>query len=131
MTRPPYYPQPPYPAEPPYVAEPQRPLWDPVLTAALTGVLLLVMAGALLYSLFAGMATAACSPARPCDSDLINAAYPVTWGGAAVAVLVTIVGVIVAALRRRLLVIWPVIGWVIFLSTYLAGAVMLTSGLPD
>ncbi|MGV0635668.1 hypothetical protein ABQE69_07595 [Mycolicibacillus trivialis] len=122
MVQPPYGPGP---------RHPQRPLWDPVLTASLTAVLLLVMAAALLYSLLAGTATAACSQANPCDYGLIDTGYAVAWGGAAVAVLVTLIGVIVAAVRRRLLVIWPVAGWVVFLASYLTGAVMVISGLPD
>lgn len=43
--------------------------------------------------------------------------------------LITAVGIIVAAVRRRMMALWPAAGWVLFLCTYLAGAVMLDAGL--
>lgn len=101
-----------------------------VLTPALAVPLPVVIAGALLFSLYAGMGTDGCSATRPCDFGLINAAYRVAWGGAGIAVLITAVGIVVAAIRRRLMVLWPAVGWVMFLCTYLAGAVMLNAGLP-
>jgi hypothetical protein len=74
-------------------------------------VILAVLAGlsavaAVSFSFFFVMATDSCG-AHSCNYDSLTAAYVVTWGGIGVAVLVGAVGIIVAAVRHRLMWIWP------------------------
>lgn len=51
------------------------------------------------------MATDSCGTER--NTAAVGAAFLVTWGGVALAVIVAIAGVIVAALRGWIVWIWP------------------------
>lgn len=127
----PYYPAPyptPYPTYPP---RPSRPVWDIVVTVVLGVLLLGACALGALYSMFAVMATAVCSGTDRCNFDLVNTAYLVAWGGIGVALLVALVGGCIAAARRRIVVGWPMLGWVIFLTTYIAGGFLLNAGVGN
>ncbi len=81
------------------------------------------------FSLFAGMATDVCggTPDR-CSNGLIGAAYAVAWGGIALAMLVALVGVTIAAVKRKPMFIWPIVGLVVFLCGMVAGGFMLNAG---
>lgn len=124
----------PYPPYPPQVryphrdASPARPAWDLVTSAVLALMLLAGCGLGWLYSLFAGMATDACSGTERCSFDLIDRAYRVAWGGIGVALAVTLAGMIIAWWRRRITFIWPLLGWVIFVSTYVVGGFLLNAG---
>lgn len=125
------YPTPgPYPGPYGYESPPHhRPAWDIALTVLL-GVLLVGACGlGFLFSLFAGMATDVCSgnPDR-CNFDLVNGAYLAAWGGIGLALLITLAGVIVAAMKKRVMVIWPILGWAIFIVSFAVGAVLLDTG---
>ncbi|WP_152665441.1 hypothetical protein, partial [Mycobacterium sp. UM_Kg1] len=84
---------PPYPASPHADFQPPPPrrrLLD-VIGASLLAVLLLVACGlGWVYSMFAGMVTTQCSAAHQCSGGLISAAYLVSWGGMAVAIVTTL-----------------------------------------
>jgi hypothetical protein len=121
---PPHYPN-------PHAPQARKPLstTDLVLTPLLSGLLLLGALIGFFFSLFAGMATDGCGgmPDR-CDNGLIGAAYAIAWGGIGLAVIVTVTGVAVAAVKRRLMFIWPVVGLVIFVAGMLTGGFMLNAG---
>jgi len=100
-----------------------------VIAATLLAVLLLLACGlGLIYSMFAGMATDVCSSAHRCNNNLINAAYLVAWGGIGAAVLTTLVGISAAARRRSRMVVWPSLGWLVFVVTFIAGGLLLNAG---
>ncbi|OBG38684.1 hypothetical protein A5671_17715 [Mycolicibacter heraklionensis] len=110
------------------VAPPRRRPGE-VIAATLLAVLLLLTCGlGLIYSMFAGMATDVCSSSHRCDYNLINGAYLVAWGGIGAAVLTTLAGMGVAARRGSRMVVWPAVGWLIFVVTYVAGGFLLNAG---
>jgi hypothetical protein len=79
---------------------------DISLTVILSALAGLSAVAAVSFSFFFVMATDSCG-SRPCNFDALTAAYIVTWGGIGVAVLVGVVGIAVAAVRNRLMWIWP------------------------
>src|ERR1700723_4776925 len=74
------------------------------------------------FSFFFVMAADSCN--EHCDAGALNAAYAVTWGGVGVAVLIGVSGVIVAAVRGRLMWIWPALALLLILVA-LGGGVHL------
>jgi hypothetical protein len=119
------YPYPPYPP-------PQRKPFsttDLVLTPLFGIGLLLGCAAGFVYSGFAVMATDGCggTPDK-CDYGLINGAYVVAWGAIALAILVALVGIVVSAVKRRTMFIWPLIGGVILVAGMVAGGFLLSAG---
>ncbi|WP_125079558.1 hypothetical protein [Mycobacterium sp. P7213] len=122
-----YPPGPPWPY--PHVAPPPRRRPGDVIAATLLAVLLLLTCGlGLIYSMFAGMATDVCSSNHPCHDGLINGAYLVAWGGIGAAVLLTLAGMGVSVRRRSRMVVWPAVGWLIFVVTFVAGGLLLSAG---
>ena len=102
---------------------------DLVLTPLFGIGLLLACAAGFVYSGFAAMATDGCggTPER-CDYGLINTAYVVAWGGIAAALLVAVVGIVIAAVRRGTMFIWPLVGGVIFVAGMVGGGFLLNAG---
>jgi hypothetical protein len=102
---------------------------DLVLTPLLSGALLFGSLVGFYFSLFAGMATDVCggTPDR-CDDGLIAGAYAVAWGGIGLAVVVAVVGISIAAIRRKPMFIWPIVGLVLFVIGMVAGGLMLNTG---
>jgi hypothetical protein len=121
----------PYPQYPQYPPPPRKPFStaDLVLTPLLGVGLLLGCAASFVYSGFAVMATDGCggTPER-CDFTLINTAYVVAWGGIALALLVALVGIIISAVKRKPMFIWPAIGLVILVAAMVVGGVLLGKG---
>jgi cytochrome bd-type quinol oxidase subunit 2 len=78
---------------------------DITLTSILCVVATLAALGTIGFSFFFVMATDSCN--EHCDTETLNAAYLVTWGGVGLAVLIAMSGVIVAAVRGWLMWIWP------------------------
>lgn len=100
---------------------------DITLTSILSVVAGLVAMATVGFSFFFVMATDSCN--GHCDAGALNAAYAVTWGGVAVAVLIAVSGVIVAAVRGWQMWIWPALALLLILvalgiGLYLADAVM-------
>ena len=102
---------------------------DLVLTPLLAGGLLFGSVAGFYFSLFAGMATDVCggTPDR-CNDGLIGTAYAVAWGGIALAVLITGVGISIAAIRRKTMFVWPIVGLVVFVVGMVAGGFLLNAG---
>ena len=73
-------------------------------------------------SLFFAMATDSCS--TKCNTGYGNWAYPVTWGGIALSLLPASVGVTLAAVRRSIMWVWPALGLVIVVGSFIAGAAL-------
>lgn len=124
----------PYPYSHPY-GHPGPPVKKPfstvdlVLTPLLAGGLLFGSVVGFFFSLFAAMATDVCggTPDR-CDDGLIGGAYAVAWGGIGLAVLITVVGISIAAIKRKTMFIWPIVGLVVFVVGMVAGGLMLNAG---
>jgi cytochrome bd-type quinol oxidase subunit 2 len=100
---------------------------DITLTAILSVVAGLAAFGTVGFSFFFVMAADSCN--EHCAYDALNAAYIVTWGGVAVAVLLAVAGVIVAAVRGWLMWIWPAVALLLIvvalgIGVHLANAVM-------
>jgi hypothetical protein len=126
----------PYPYQYPYphgqpMPPPKKPFStvDLVLTPLLSGLLLFGSFVGFSFSLFAGMATDACggTPDR-CNDGLIGGAYVVAWGGIGLAVTVTITGISFAAVKRKPMFIWPIVGLVVLVAGMVAGGFMLNAG---
>ena len=100
----PYYPG--YPGYPP--PAPRHSVLDITLTVILAALAGFGALGAVSFSFFFVMATDSCG-SHPCNYDRLGTAYVVTWGGIGVAILVGAVGIIVAAVRHRLMWIWPAV----------------------
>ena len=95
----------PYPTSPPPRRHSSVDITLTVILAVLAG---LSAVGAVSFSFLFVMATDSCG-SRPCNYHALTAAYVVTWGGIGVAVLVGAVGIIVAAVRNRLMWVWPAV----------------------
>lgn len=117
----PQYPYPYYPAHPPR----RHSVVDVTITSILSVVAALAALGALGFSVFFAMATDSCG--EQCNYSTLNSAYLVTWGGVAVAVLLGASGVIVAAVRGRLMWIWPMLALVLIAASAFAGAMFANS----
>jgi hypothetical protein len=97
-----------YPGYPPPVPPRRHTVLDITLTVILAALAGLGALGAVSFSFFFVMATDSCG-SHSCDYDKLGAAYVVTWGGIGVAILIGAVGIIVAAVRSRLMWVWPAI----------------------
>jgi hypothetical protein len=123
-------PQSPYPYYPEYQPGYPPPRRHSGIDIALT-VILSVLAGALAlgavaFSFFFVMATDSCG-ARRCDYDALGAAYLVTWGGIGLAILVGVVGIIVAAIRKLTMWFWPAGSLLIIVASTGAGLSLANS----
>jgi len=81
--------------------------------------------GTLGFSFFFAMATDSCG--EQCNYSALNAAYLVTWGGVAVAVIVAASGVIVAAVRGWMMWIWPTLALVVIVVALVIGVLLANS----
>ncbi|MGB6515353.1 MAG: hypothetical protein WBF57_20710 [Mycobacterium sp.] len=84
---------------------------DITITSIVSAVARIAALGSLWFSLFFAMATDSCG--EQCNYAALSAAYLVTWGGVAVAVIVAAAGIIVAAVRGRMMWIWPTLALVL------------------
>lgn len=122
---PPPYPPYPYGGFPP---PPRRRPWDVIAAILLAVSLVLVCGFGLILSMYAGMITDKCAGARHCSDGLIYAAYLVSWGGMGAALLTTVAGMVRSALTRTTMLVWPALGWAIFLLTFATGGLLLSAG---
>jgi hypothetical protein len=108
----PYFP-PPYPVGPafPQVQPPKRrSQLEIVITLVISALAVGAACVSFSYSLFWAMGFDACSTADPprCNPPL-GWAFLVTWGGIAVAIVIAVSGMVVAAVRGRVMWIWPTV----------------------
>ena len=109
----PQYPRPYYP---PPVPPRRHSVADITITVVLSVLAGFGALGAVSFSFYFVMATDSCG-SRSCNFDALNAAYMVTWGGIGVAILVGAVGIIVAAVRNRLMWIWPAVSLLLIVAS--------------
>jgi hypothetical protein len=107
----------------------QRSKADTVATVAMF--VLAAIAGALSvsFSFFFVMATDSCT-ANNCDTSALDWAYVVTWGGVGVAAIVAVVGIIVAARRKRVMWVWPTIALALIIVAVVIGSQLANSVVP-
>jgi hypothetical protein len=75
------------------------------------------------------MATDGCGGTRDkCNDGLIGTAYVVAWGGIDLAIMVTITGIVLVAMKRWPMWIWPVAGLVIFVVGMVIGGFVRNAG---
>jgi len=101
---------------------------DITLTVILGILAGLAALAAVSFSFLFVMATDSCG-SHPCNYNALNAAYMVTWGGIGVGILVGAIGTIAAAVRNRLMWIWPALSLLITaisigIGVHLADSVM-------
>ncbi|NNG96266.1 hypothetical protein [Gordonia araii] len=125
-----------YPPVPPPVVPNRAPMtgWriaDIIATIVATVVFGVLAALAAYVTVFFVMMGGSCHSGADCSTDLIGWAYLVSWGGAAVASLVVTVGVVVGAVRRKVMVVWPLAGTVIVIATFAAGYLMAAQSIPS
>jgi hypothetical protein len=117
----PQYPYPYYQAHPPR----RHSVVDITVTSILSAVAGLAALGTLGFSMFFVMATDSCGD--QCNYSALNEAYLVTWGGVGIAVTIAASGVILAAVRGRMMWIWPTLALVLILASAFAGAMFANS----
>ena len=96
----------------------------------LTVIFFVLLAGAafvaVLLSAFFVMASDSCgATAVTCNTDWIVYAYIVVWGGVALALVGATVGTILGGLRHRATWMWPLIGIVVVVASFIAGFIVL------
>ncbi|MEV6556735.1 hypothetical protein AB0M22_13525 [Nocardia sp. NPDC051756] len=125
----PEWPQPPSPqSQPPVRRHPQQPpqrTWDLVLTIVLySGAAVLGMLAAYATVFFA-FAADACGT-NNCNDSYLGAAFIVSWGGTAIALVGSLIMIIVAGLKRWYMWYWPVLAALLIVGSF-AGGVALAS----
>jgi hypothetical protein len=101
-----------YPGYPPPIPPRRHSVVDITLTVILGALAGFGALAAVSFSFFFVMATDSCG-SHSCNYDALGRAYVVTWGGVGVAILVGAIGIIVAAVRHRLMWIWPAVSLVL------------------
>jgi uncharacterized BrkB/YihY/UPF0761 family membrane protein len=107
----------------------QRSTADVIATVAT--LLLAVIAGvlSLSFSIFFPMAADPCG-SNNCNTDAIGWGYLVTWVGVGLAAIVAIGGTLFAALRRRLMWVWPTVALVLIIVATVIGSLLAGSVTP-
>ena len=115
----------------PEVSEPRR-RWpvDRVVTAVLSVVAALAAFGSVWLSFIFVMANDSCFPNECETSTVIMWAHLVTWGGVALAVVIAVVGLIVAIRRGTVMWVWPALALVV-VTAALAGGAELAGSVTD
>ena len=114
-----------YPYHPVYRRQRRHSVVDITITSILSAVVGIAALGTLGFSFFFAMATDSCG--EQCNYSALNAAYLVTWGGVAVAVIVAASGVIVAAVRGWMMWIWPTLALVVIVVALVIGVLLANS----
>ncbi len=102
---------------------------DRIATVVLATVTVLATLTSLFFSPFFVMATDSCGHDN-CRDSLVTWAWVVTWGGAAVAAVVAVGGMIASARRRTTMWVWPALALLLVVATFLIGAVLASSAAP-
>ena len=96
-----------------------------VATVILFALLAVVAFLALLWSVFFAMASDWCQAAGgPCDTDWLAYANIVAGGGVGLALVGATVGTVVDSRRHRSTWVWPLMGTVVIVLTFLAGVAL-------
>jgi hypothetical protein len=123
-------PPPPRPVDVPTSAPPPFPgHWAPsrhrsTADIVVTSVLLALQLPACLVAFWLSAFFAMADCRTECNTVYADLIYPVTWGGIAVSLLLASVGVILAAVRRSIMWVWPALGLVIVVGSFIAGAAL-------
>lgn len=83
----------------------------------------------LFFSPFFVMATDSCGHDN-CRDSLVTWAWVVTWGGAGLAAVVAVGGMIAAARRRTTMWVWPALSLALVVAAFIIGAVLASSAAP-
>lgn len=116
--------QPWYPAHPP--PRRRRSALDVVATTTLIVVLLLAAVASFAFSGYFEMATDMCG--RDCGQPWVSLAYLVTWGGLVVALVMAVLGIVVAARRATPMWIWPALAVLLVFGSFAAGMMLSSLG---
>jgi len=99
---------------------------DRVVSVVLCVLAVLAAVGSVLSSFFFVMATDSCGT-DDCDFSRITWAYAVTWGGVGLALLIALIGLIVAARRGTVMWVWPALALVVVIAALAGGAQLASS----
>lgn len=66
----------------------------------------------------------------PAFSNLLVVGVAVMWGGIAITLVITAAGVGMAGARRRRMWVWPALGLVLLVSSFLLGFAVMYAALP-
>jgi uncharacterized BrkB/YihY/UPF0761 family membrane protein len=118
-------------AQHPHLAPQQKQRSTSDVIATIATALLAVIAGflALSLSIFFPMAADPCG-SNNCNTDAIGWGYLVTWVGVGVAAIVAIGGIVLAALRRRRMWVWPTVALVLIIVATVIGSLLVGSVTP-
>ncbi|QIS06915.1 hypothetical protein F5X71_35480 [Nocardia brasiliensis] len=110
-----------YPAAQQTARPPQR-TWDVILTIVLYCAAVVAGLIAAYLTVFFAFAADACGSGRTCHDEYLNAAFAVSWGGTAAALVVSLVMIIVAAVKRWLMFYWPILAMAVIVGSFVCGA---------
>lgn len=103
---------------------PQR-TWDLVLTIVLYSCAAVLGMLAAYATIFFAFAADSCGP-NNCNDSYLGAAFIVSWGGTALALVGSLVMIVVAGLKRWYMWYWPVLAALLIVGSF-AGGVALAS----
>lgn len=109
--------------------QPRTRTWDLVLALVLYACAAALGLVAAYFTVFFAFATDPCSPNK-CREGYLVAAFAVSWGGTALALLGSLVMIIVAAVKRWYMWYWPVLAMVLIVATFVGGAVLASEVYP-
>ncbi|MFI7001206.1 hypothetical protein [Nocardia sp. NPDC050175] len=103
--------------------QPQQRTWDLVLTIVLYSCAALLGLLAAYATLFFAFATDACGT-NNCNDSYLGAAFIVSWGGTALALVGSLVMIIVAGLKRWYMWYWPVLAALLIVASFASGVAL-------
>ncbi|WP_433660545.1 hypothetical protein ACQPW1_47800 [Nocardia sp. CA-128927] len=103
--------------------QPQQRTWDLVLTIVLYSCAALLGLLAAYATVFFAFAADACG-ANNCNDSYLGAAFIVSWGGTALALVGSLIMIIVAGLERWYMWYWPVLAAVLIVASFFGGVAL-------
>ncbi|MFI6042159.1 hypothetical protein ACIA8C_11025 [Nocardia sp. NPDC051321] len=120
----------PWPQPPQQSPQPQQRTWDLVLAIVLySGAALLGLVAAYATCFFA-FAADSCG-ANNCNDSYLGAAFIVSWGGTALALVGALIMIIVAAMKRWYMWYWPVLAAIMIVGSFAAGVALASQVYPS
>ncbi|MFF3221593.1 hypothetical protein ACFYV7_02255 [Nocardia suismassiliense] len=117
-----YYGTTPYgPAQP--HTRPQTRAWDLALALTLYAGAAALGLVAAYFTVFFAFVTDSCGP-NNCRDGYLGAAFLVSWGGTALALLGALIMIIVAAVKRWYMWYWPVLAALMIVASFLGGVAL-------
>ncbi|MFI6171081.1 hypothetical protein ACIBCN_30180 [Nocardia sp. NPDC051052] len=110
--------------------QPQPRTWDLVLAIVLYSCAALLGLVAAYATLFFAFAADSCG-ANNCNDGYLGAAFIVSWGGTALALVGSLIMIIVAGMKRWYMWYWPVLAAIMIVGSFAAGVALASQVYPS